>query len=405
MLNEKDRQALFATLVELRRRFHQYPELSGQEVRSSAVIQEFLHSVGAQIQTFPNHPGVCGIFRGKEAGPVIALRADMDALPISEDNAVPYRSVHPGVMHACGHDAHMAILLGVAKLLSLLENDFAGTVKMIFQPAEEAAPVGGADAMIQDGVLTDPKVDAIFGLHVWPDLATGQVGIRKGPMMAASDRFRIKVLGKSSHAACPHRGVDAIALATDIMLGLRHVMTRQINPLEAATLSIGTIAGGERYNVVASQASLEGTVRTLSEATRREIPERMKRVLQSITEAHGGSYALEYRFGYPVLQNWPEPTDVVIAAARAIIGCESVLTDVSQALGSEDFSRYLGHVPGAFLLLGAGKAEGVSYPLHSSHFDIDENCLLIGANVLFRTALEALQFYNKERRQVLEPTA
>ncbi|EGO64953.1 M20 metallopeptidase family protein [Acetonema longum] len=395
---DKDVQNMLPMLIDWRRDFHSHPELSGQERRSSAVIQKALDRMGIEYQTFTNHPGVVGIVRGKQPGPAVALRADMDALPIHEDSETPYRSRYDGVMHACGHDAHMAILLGAAKLLRQ-KADFAGTVKLIFQPAEEAAPVGGAQAMMDDGALDNPAVDAIFGLHVWPELPTGEVGIRSGRIMAASDRFTVKLFGKGAHGAMPHQGIDAVAMMSDAIQGFNHIMNRQISPLEVATLNIGTIAAGERYNVLPKEVVLEGTVRTLGESVRQEIPVRMKRALEGVAQAHGGRFDLKYDFGYPGLKNWEEPTSFFAQAAQDLLGESGVHTDLAPVLGGEDFARYLTRIPGAFLWLGCVSAGREQHPLHNSRFDIDESCLLTGAILMYRTALNALSYYQTHTSQ------
>ena len=378
-------------LVLWRRMFHSNPELSNEEKETAAKVLDALTSMGIEVHKFKDHFGLCGIIRGKYPGPVIALRADMDALPITEENDVPYHSKRAGVMHACGHDGHMAILLGAAKMISLECGEFAGTIKLIFQPAEEAAPVGGACLIIKDGILDD--VDAIFGLHLWPDLPCGQIGIRHGALMAASDRLTIKILGQAAHAGQPQYGVDAITIAADVIQGLGHIMNRQLDPLETATLSIGKIQGGERYNVIAKEVVLEGTVRTLGETVRQEIPVKVKRMLDGITAAQGGTFSLDYQFGYPVLNNWAEPTELVINAAMQTV---AVHGDVQPVLAAEDFGNYLSKTPGAFFWLGCAKDGQKNYHLHSSNFDIDENALVVGTKIMYKTALLALEYYGKK---------
>jgi len=325
----------------------------------------------------------------------------MDALPITEDNDIPYRSKHTGVMHACGHDGHMAIMLGVANMLSVSGGEFAGTIKLIFQPAEEAAPIGGAGLLIKDGVLDD--VDAIYGLHLWPDLPCGHIGIRRGALMAASDRLNIKILGQAAHAGQPQHGVDAITIAADVMQGLGHIMNRELDPLETATLSIGKIQGGERYNVIANEVILEGTVRTLGETVRKEIPIKLKRLLDGLTSAQGGTYILDYQHGYPVLNNWAEPTELVITAAKRIA---VVHDDVKPSLAAEDFGNYLAKTPGTFFWLGCAKEGQTNYHLHSSNFDIDENALAVGTKIMYKTVLLALKHYEKKGNfQAMQPVS
>jgi len=379
-------------LVLWRRMFHSNPELSNEEKETSIAVFDALTSMGIEAHKFNGHFGICGIIRGKYPGPVIALRTDMDALPITEANDVPYRSTRTGVMHACGHDGHMAIILGVARMISLNGGEFAGTIKLIFQPAEEAAPVGGAGLLIKDGILDD--VDAIFGLHLWPDLPCGHIGIRHGALMAASDRLTIKILGQAAHAGQPQYGVDAITITADVIQGLGHIMNRQLDPLETATLSIGKIQGGERYNVIANEVVLEGTVRTLGETVRKEIPVKINRLLDGITAAQGGKYILDYQYGYPVLNNWAEAAELVMNAAKQIV---VVHDDVKPVLAAEDFGNYLSKTPGAFFWLGCAKEGQKNYHLHSSNFDIDENALILGTKIMYKTVLLALAHYEKKR--------
>ncbi|MDF2635072.1 MAG: amidohydrolase [Pelosinus sp.] len=397
MWDERNTADLVTQLVSWRRMFHRNPELSTKERETSITILDALRKMEIEVVTFTNHFGLCGIIQGKYPGPVVALRTDMDALPITEANDVSYHSQTSGVMHACGHDGHMAIMLGVAKMFSLYHGEFAGTIKLIFQPAEEAAPVGGAGLIIEEGILED--VDVIFGLHLWPDLPCGHIGIRQGPLMAASDRITIKILGQAAHAGQPQHGVDGITIAADVIQGLGQLMNRQIDPLETATLSIGNIQGGERYNVIASEVLLDGTVRTLGEIVRRQMPLKIERALAGITAAQGGHYELDYQFGYPVLNNWAEPTGLIIKAARDVVGSEAVHGNVKPVLAAEDFGRYLEKIPGAFFWLGCAKEGQENYHLHSSHFDIDEDALLIGAKIMHQLVLKALVHYDKEGKR------
>lgn len=393
MLDEKNELDLAKQMVLWRRMFHSSPELSTQEERTSITIAGILKDMGIEVHTFQGHYGVCGIIQGKYPGPVVAFRADMDALPVTEANDVPYKSTRSGIMHACGHDGHMAILLGLARMFSEYRDELSGTIKLIFQPAEEVSPVGGADALIKEGVLAD--VSAIFGLHLWPDIPCGHIGIRKGALMAASDRITIKVLGQGAHAGQPHLGVDAITIAANVIEGLGHVMSRQLDPLETATISIGTIKGGERYNVVAGEVVLEGTVRTLGEEVRKEIPLKVERLLNGLSAAKGGSYKLDYQYGYPVLNNWEEPTELVMNVAKEVIGDSAINRSVKPGLTAEDFGRYLTKIPGTFFWLGCGHIGKKNAPLHNAYFDMNEDALLIGAKIMYKTGLAALAHYSK----------
>lgn len=391
MWNHKQELELQQIVTTLRQDFHRYPELSGQEKRTRETIKKFLKNIGVKVHTFVSQYGLCGVIEGARPGPVIALRADMDALPIIEENNVPYRSLHTGIMHACGHDGHMAILMATAVMLMKHSSQLAGTVKLIFQPAEEAAPLGGAKAMIQEGILED--VDAIFGLHLWPEIPCSTIGIKSGAFMAASDRFRITILGRGAHAAQPHKGIDSITMSADIMQGFNHIISRQIDPLEVATISIGAIHGGERYNVIAKEVIMEGTIRTLNEAIRQEIPKRMIAVLEGITKSQGGDYVFDYHQGYPALMNWTEATEIVIQAANKLIGKNSVYTAIKPVLGAEDFANYLTKIPGAFFFLGCAKAGEDTPILHNSRFDIDESALLTGSKLLYQITLDGLESY------------
>ncbi|MDT8903188.1 M20 metallopeptidase family protein [Anaeroselena agilis] len=381
-------KSLESLVTELRRDFHRHPELSGEEKRTAAVIADCLRQLGIAAETFGTHHGVGGVITGGKPGPTVALRADMDALPIQEEPDAPYRSLTPGVMHACGHDAHMAMLLGAAALLVRNRESLAGTVKLVFQPAEEANPVGGAQLILREGFLDDAA--AIFGLHVWPDLPTGHVGVKPGALMAASDRFTVRIMGKGAHAGQPHQGVDAITVGAAVINSFSHLISRQTNPVDTATLSIGSIHGGERYNVIAREVVMEGTIRTLDEATRREIPAQMKKLLAGIAQAYGATFALDHQPGYPVLNNWSGPTRTVIDAACRVAGKEQVHTDVKPELGAEDFANYLTRIPGAFFWLGCSAAGEKAAALHNSGFCLDEAALPVGAKLLYQIAVDAL---------------
>jgi amidohydrolase len=395
MWNQGEASDLAQQLIAWRRHFHAHPEISREEKQTAQTISEALSKMGIEVRTFAGHFGVCGMIQGKHPGPVVVFRADMDALPITEANDVPYRSRNPGVMHACGHDGHMAIVLGVAKLFSSCRDSFAGTIKILFQPAEEASPSGGARQVMEEGVLDD--ADVIFGLHLWPDLPCGQIGVRPGPLMAASDRFTIKIIGKGAHAGQPQNGVDSITIASDVIHGLGHIMNRQLDPLETATLSVGKIQGGERYNVIARETVIEGTVRTLGEDVRRQIPSKLERLLEGTSAAHGGSYILDYQYGYPVLSNWKEPTEIVLRAARQAIGGEAVHSEIKPVLAAEDFGNYLAKIPGAYFWLGCAKEGQTQYGLHNPNFGIDEAVLLAGVRLMYQIGCTALLHYSRNR--------
>lgn len=372
--------------------FHRHPELSNEEKHTSQMLAAELEKMNIPYQTFADNFGLCAVIKGETSGPTIAFRTDMDALPIAEENKTDYTSENVGVMHACGHDGHMTIALGLAKLFMNSRKKLAGTIKIIFQPAEENSPTGGASRIMDSGILND--VSAIYGLHVWPDLPCGEIGVHIGPMMAASDRMKIELYGKASHAAKPQYGIDAITMAADVIEGIGHIASRQISPLAVATISIGTLHCGERYNVVARKAVLEGTVRTLDKEVREEIPKKIVRLLKGTSEAYGGSYKLDYQWGYPIVNNWPEPTKLLIAAAQKVIGGKNVHTDIQPDLTAEDFSHYLEKMPGAFFWLGC-KKEGNYGALHTPNFDMDERALVSGVKIFYQTGLAALAYYKE----------
>ncbi len=377
-------------VIEIRRDIHRHPELSGEEERTASRVADILSSLGIEFREGIGGNGVVGAIRGAGGpGRVCALRADMDALPMTEQTNLAYSSETEGVMHACGHDTHTAMLLGAAMVLARMKDDFAGTVKFVFQPAEEANPTGGAPAMIEAGALEDPHVDAMVGLHVWPSLATGEIGIRPGAMMGASDRVFVTVRGRSSHGSEPDRGVDAIAAAGQILSAFQTIVSRNVSPLDAAVLSIGTIRGGYRYNVIADEVVMEGTVRTLSPKVQDMMPERIRQIAGGIATAFGATAEIRYVKGYPPLLNDPTVTATVREALHSVSGAR-VLDVEHPAMGGEDFSFFARVVPSAFLWLGC-RPEGVDpatfAPVHNTGFTPDEACFPYGVEALVRSAI------------------
>lgn len=386
-------------MIEWRRALHANPEVSGSEFQTRAFILEQLKQLDIPVQTFESHAGIVATLEGKGPGGVVALRADMDALPVNEETGLPYCSQNPGVMHACGHDGHMAMLLGAATALKENRNAWRGIIKLVFQPAEEAAPFGGSPLMIKDGILENPKVDMMFGMHLWPDLPYGDIGICRGTMMASSDRFKLKLFGAGAHAGAPHQGIDSIMMTSDVLTALSRIIHRQTDPRETATINIGTVHGGERYNVVAKEVILEGTVRTLNEAVRQDIPRRMRQMIQGICDGYGGQFELDYQFGYPSLQNAPDETGLVVLTASRFLGAEHVQSDHKPVLGAEDFAFFAEKVPAAYFFVGCGKVNEPAGPLHSGYFDFDERALFVGAQVMEETALAALTFLEKKQKR------
>ena len=376
-------------VIGLRREFHRFPELSGEEKETAGRVIRELEKLGITYQTYPDHYGILGTIEGNGAGPVVALRADMDALSVVEDSGLPFASEFEGKMHACGHDGHMSMLLGAAKLLMETRDRWQGTVKLFFQPAEELAPQGGARFLINSGVLENPKVDLVFGCHVWPDVPTGHVAIRKGYQMASSDRFWLTLKGKASHAALPHQGVDAIVMAAEAIQQIYMIRARQMDLIAPITVNVGVIQGGSRYNVVPGEVKLEGTVRTLDAEARKRYPERLKIQMEHLAAGYGGEAILDYQFGYPALNNDGAAVDIFGKAALDVLPAEKVELDVRPALPAEDFAFFQEKCPGAYFWLGCAK-EG-SGALHNGSFDLDENILPLGSTLLAETATKALK--------------
>ncbi len=376
-------------LIETRREFHKYPELGMEEYRTSQTISELLN----QIQ-IPHYriagTGIVGIIRCARPGKTVALRADMDALPIREDTGLEYSSQISGKMHACGHDAHMAILLGAARILYDFKEQFNGNIKLFFQPAEET--VGGAKPMIEQGCLEDPHVDYVLGLHVTPSAKAGQIMVRRGTITASSDAVKITVLGKSAHAAYPEEGIDAIVIAAQIITALQTVISRNISPLEAGVITFGKIDGGSQENIVADRVILSGTIRTLDSKSRAFIKDRIRNVAIGICQGMGGDCEIEFEEGYPPVVNDDEVMMVVETNAVKLLEKENLLYKNQPSLGVEDFAFFSNYTPSAFYYLGCGnKALGIDAPGHNPGFQIDEKCLKTGVLMQVMNALALLE--------------
>ncbi|HBT50070.1 MAG TPA: amidohydrolase [Caldanaerobacter subterraneus] len=369
-------------IIGIRRKIHMHPELGFEEVKTSELVYEYLKSLGFEVKRLAK-TGVVGLLKG-EGERTIAIRADMDALPIQEENEVEYASKIPGKMHACGHDVHTAILLGTAKVLSRIKN-VKGNVKFIFQPAEETT--GGALPMIEEGVLEGPRVDAIIGLHVDPDLEVGQIGITYGKAYASSDMFDVIIKGRSSHGAEPHKGIDALVIAANVISALQTFASRKTSPFTPIVVTIGTIKGGYARNIIADRVEMSGIIRMMEEERREEIVESVEKMCKDIAKAYGGDAEFRRVKGYPLLINDKVFTNLVKKSASMILGEENVL-EVSPSMGVEDFAYFLQRVPGTFYKLGCGnKEKGIDKPLHSSRFDVDERCIKVGIAVHVMTVL------------------
>ncbi|MDR2180109.1 MAG: amidohydrolase [Synergistaceae bacterium] len=381
-------------VVEWRRAIHRNPELSTQEEKTAALVADTLTGLGLEVRKNVGGHGVVGLLKGKKAGKTVGLRADMDALPMQEETGLPFASAVPGVMHACGHDTHTAMLLGTACVLSELAEELEGSVKFIFQPAEELNPTGGAPGMIEAGVLENPSVDALFALHVWPGFETGTVITRSGALMGASDRLFLTVSGKTSHGSAPHQGIDAIMIAAQVIGGLQTVVSRTVAPLDSAVVSIGTIKGGYRYNVVADKVEMEGTVRTLSPATQERLPGLIQRTAQGYAGALGGEASVEYVRGYPPTLNAPELFRLASETTAASLGEGHFVVLDNPDLGGEDFSFFARERPALMAWLGCrpvGKSPDEMAVLHNTCFDPDEACFPWGMRFMTSCAVDFLR--------------
>ncbi len=375
-------------VIELRHHLHRHPELSFQEEQTAALVQRELALLPLSDLT----PGVYGtgvtaLLQGNGSDPrTILLRADMDALPIQEDTGLPFSSEVPGVMHACGHDGHTAILLGAAMVLSELRAHLPGSVKLVFQPAEETE--GGAEGMIREGVLENPHVDAAVGLHLWGSVPRGVVEYRSGPLMAAPDVFSIRVIGKGGHAALPHQCIDPVPMAAAIIQQFQTLIARRVDPLESVVLSVCRLEAGTAFNVIPDEVLLEGTVRTLNQEVREAIPGMIEDVLRQVTGIHGGSYHLDYSFRYPPLVNDPAITDLVRKAAEDVLGADRVRKAKQPNMGGEDFAYFARAVPSSFFYLGIAPSEEDLVRHHHPTFRIDDTVLKDGIAVLCRSVFD-----------------
>jgi amidohydrolase len=381
----------FDELVAIRRHLHAHPELSYEEVETSKYIAKKLSEYGIEHETNIGGHGVVGLIKGKNADKkTIALRADMDALPIEEKNTTEYISQNKGVMHACGHDVHTTCLLGAAKILNELKDHFEGTIKLIFQPAEEKLP-GGASIMIKDGVLENPKVETIFGQHVLPQLETGKVAFKSGIAMASCDEIYITVKGKGGHGAVPHLAIDPVLIASHIVVALQSVVSRNANPTLPSVLSIGKFIANGATNIIPDEVRLEGTFRTFDEKWRAEAHEKIKTICHNTAAAFGGTCDVLIDIGYPFLKNDEATTQTAFELAKQYLGSENV-EEMPARMTAEDFSYYSQVVPACFYRLGTGNAaKGITSPIHTPTFDVDENCLKIGSGLMAWIAVNELR--------------
>lgn len=380
--------AMTPELIETRRDFHRWPELSFTEIHTAARIAQALHGLGLEVQTGVAKTGLVALLKGGRPGKTLLVRADIDALPLHEAATHSYASRNPGVMHACGHDAHMAMLLGAIRFLVAHRDRLTGAIKFVFQPAEEGP--GGADLMIAEGVLQDPKVDAALGYHIWNELPVGTVGVRAGALMASSDEFELHVHGEGSHGADPHLGTDAVVVAAHIVTALQTVVSRMVSPLDSAVLTIGQITSGSGHNIIAQHALMTGTVRTFSEKLRAELPGQIECLASNVARAFGATCELRYKPQYPVTVNDPAMADLVRRAAELAVGPAHVV-EAERTMGSEDMAYFLAEVPGCYFLIGSANPElGLDKPHHHPSFDIDEAALPVGVKVIVLSILDYL---------------
>jgi amidohydrolase len=379
-------ERIVSDVVAIRRDLHMHPELAFEEERTARMVAARLRSLDLEVHTGIARTGVVGIIRGAKPGKTIMLRADMDALPILEENSHSYRSTIDGKMHACGHDGHVAILLGAAQLIADRKDELAGTVCLVFQPAEEGR--GGAKVMVDEGMMERFGIERAYGLHLSSKYPTGMLGFREGAFYASSDSIEIEVLGRGGHGSAPHDAIDPIYTAASFVTSVQQVVSRQIDPLEPAVVTIASIHGGTIHNVIPRTVKMLGTVRAFDDGVRKAMPERIERVLRSCCDAGGARYDFHYLWRYPVTANDPEQTQYARALAERTMGVERVFT-ADKLMGAEDFSFFAQRVPACFYTLGAHSGPSTGNAHHSSTFDIDERALPTGVAMMTALAFDA----------------
>ena len=388
------------TIIDLRHQIHQYPELGNREFKTAKLVAEHLRSLGIEVETDIAYTGVVGVLKGNKPGPVVAVRADMDALPVTEETDLPFKSTvkttyldkEVGVMHACGHDIHTSVQLGVASVLASMKRSLPGTVKFIFQPAEEGPPPGeegGAELMLKEGVFDNPKPSAVFGLHTHAALEVGELGLTIGPAMAAVDQFIITIKGKQSHGAYPHKSVDPIIMATEVVTAFQTIRSRSLSPLEPSVVTVGIIRGGERFNIIPEEVHLEGTVRTYDPEVQDMVEKRMNEILKGITLAYGGSFELNYDRGTPATINNPELCKQMIPTLERVVG-KNNLKMMDPVMGGEDFAIFANEVPGIYYRLGVVKPGTTSGWIHTPTFRADDSCLEVGIRAMSNMVVDYL---------------
>lgn len=372
-------------IIKTRRDLHQIPETAYTEKKTAAYVTDYLNREGLEVQTGIAENGVVGLLQTKREGPTLLLRADMDALPLAEATGLPFASKHTGVMHACGHDAHMAMVLGAATTLNTIKDDLNGNIKFLFQPAEEGP--GGAKPMIEAGVMENPHVDYCVGCHLWPEIPEGTIGVKTGPFMAAMDRFDLKIVGHGGHGAMPHLCVDALEVGTQVVGALQRIVSRHMNPLQPSVVTIGSFHAGSAFNIIPAEAELSGTTRTFDENIWHAWEKRLRKVIQGVCESMGAGFDFKFAQGYPPTINDESMSEIVAQCAAKVVGNELVL-DPPQTMGGEDFAYFLQKAAGCFFALGVGHAGRVS--VHNPGFDFNEDVLPLGVETFSRVALKLL---------------
>ena len=375
-------------IINIRHKIHQNPELAFEEKETAALVEKELKKLDLKVESGIYHTGVCGLLENSnsENDRTILLRADMDALPIQEKTGKSYSSNNDGVMHACGHDGHTAILIGVAMILNKLKNEFSGNVKFVFQPAEEAE--GGAKGMIEEGVLENPAVDAALGLHLWGTSPKGVVEYKAGPFMASPDKFSLKIIGDGGHAAQPEKSIDPIPIASNIIDQFQNIISRRTDPLESAVISVCHIEGGDTHNVIPDEVFIEGTVRSLVPEVRDKLPEYMEKAIEKVTSIYGADYDFDYEYRFPPLINDENMADLLSKSARKILGDNKVKELKKANMGGEDFSYFAKEVPANFFYLGMAPTEDEVMKHHQAKFDVDDDVLREGMAVMVQTVID-----------------
>ena len=373
-------------IINIRRDLHRIPETAYTEKKTSAYVADYLNSLELDVQTEIAQYGVVGLLKTDRPGPTLMFRADMDALPLKEDTGLGFASEHEGAMHACGHDAHMAMVLGAATVFKKIKNELTGNIKFLFQPAEEGP--GGAKPMVEAGVMESPKVDYSIGCHVWPDIPGGTIGVRPGPFMAAMDRFDIKIKGSGGHGAMPHLCADALEVGTQVINALQRIVSRHMDPLEPTVVTVGTFHAGTAFNIIPGEAELSGTTRTFDPETWNTWEARVEKVIRGVCESMGVDFELKYSQGYPVTINDESAAEVVRRCAAKVVG-EDRVVEPPKTMGGEDFAFYAQKSKGCFFALGVGR-DGAA-PVHNSKFDFNEAVLLLGMETHCRVGLELLK--------------